>query len=422
MNLGNFSDPNNVQSEDDFVFQLPKYKIDGKEEEFIPVTTSKYIISSTKDILYPNKNLPDIQINKGTDSDENKFMLKEGKEDGTINKHTFNSSAKTIVYEPTDSEKKVINNDDKSPVGNALNIFIKYDRVVQIYNRSSTKAEFIRDVLDMINKNSYGLFKLVLQPKEQGGTVTIVDYKFAPDSMKKMIDTKPLPYRFKPTTINSIVKKFVFNFQMDNLVAGKMFFDSAAKIRDAYKNKGVTDPNKKTNSGIPPTPYSYKSFDNSAFGNADGWYSLNNVEVKRQEKLWQKLNEKKEVKDLKNETDSKIAKEPAPDLSAILKNKSVYYNVDNKKNIRLVYTDPQLIQNKIGEENIAQKSIISPIDISLTIDGFSGFRAGQCFHIDGVPEIYNTVGMFQITNIKHNITSEDGWSTTIEASLRVGLS
>jgi hypothetical protein len=128
------------------------------------------------------------------------------------------------------------------------------------------------------------------------------------------------------------------------------------------------------------------------------------------------------TKDLKNETDSKIAKEPSPDLSAVLKSKSIYYNVDNKKNVRLAYSDRDLIQNKIGEEDLAQKSIVSPIDISLTIDGFSGFRAGQCFHVDGVPEIYNKIGMFQITNIKHNITNEDGWSTTVEASLRVGLS
>lgn len=67
---------------------------------------------------------------------------------------------------------------------------------------------------------------------------------------------------------------------------------------------------------------------------------------------------------------------------------------------------------------IKPKSTLSPIDINLEIDGLSALSCGEYFEIDGVPEIYNQTGVFQITNTKHNI-SPDGWKTTIEAGHRI---
>jgi hypothetical protein len=414
MNLSTLGDPDNKDKvEDDFLFLLPTYKVKNNDTEVIPVHSSKYILSSSSDILFPNKNLPKISINTGTDSDENKFIIEPGTEDGTINKYTFNFSEKPIAYEPCDGPLITLTNDDKLVVGNALNIFLKYTTVLNLYNKSATRADFLRDILDLVNVNSYGLFKLVVQPMEQNGMVTVVDYKFSPNAIQ------PTTYRFKPTTINSIVRKFNFNFEMDSLIAGKMMFDSNALIRNGKLK--AKDKKSTTNTQAPAAKYSYRTLDASAFGNADGWYSLNNVEVKRQDNLVPKVNEKKPTTENLNKTDSKTTQDKAPDLSDIIKSKSKYYNVDAKQNVRLVYLDQQLIQSKIGDDGMPQKSILSPINVSLTIDGFSGFRSGQCFHIDGVPEIYNQLGAFQITNIKHSVSNEEGWLTTIEAGLHVGL-
>lgn len=94
-----------------------------------------------------------------------------------------------------------------------------------------------------------------------------------------------------------------------------------------------------------------------------------------------------------------------------------------KETKKLIYTDEVLIMNRINntdkDENKSKpaKSVLSPIDISLTVDGFSGFNCGQYFEVDGIPEIYNRTGVFQITNIKHSI-SENEWITVIEASHR----
>jgi hypothetical protein len=44
----------------------------------------------------------------------------------------------------------------------------------------------------------------------------------------------------------------------------------------------------------------------------------------------------------------------------------------------------------------------------------SGFSTGDYFFIDGVPEIYNQNGCFQIMSIQQGINN-DGWLTTITA-------
>jgi len=54
------------------------------------------------------------------------------------------------------------------------------------------------------------------------------------------------------------------------------------------------------------------------------------------------------------------------------------------------------------------------IHVTLTIDGLAGFNCGEYFHIDGLPETYNLLGVFRITNVKHNITDDNGWTTTLD--------
>ena len=90
---------------------------------------------------------------------------------------------------------------------------------------------------------------------------------------------------------------------------------------------------------------------------------------------------------------------------------------DDKKVSPIIYTNPSLIQNniKIIPNN---HSALTYLDISLGIDGMGGFSCGEYFHIDGVPEIYNRNGYFQITNVKHGIEGSE-WKTTIEAGYRI---
>jgi hypothetical protein len=87
----------------------------------------------------------------------------------------------------------------------------------------------------------------------------------------------------------------------------------------------------------------------------------------------------------------------------------------------LIFKDEPVVAKNILEkqaEDKFKKPTLSPIDVTITVDGFSGFTPGQYFRVDGIPEIYNQIGVFQITNTKHSISSE-GWKTTIEASHRI---
>jgi hypothetical protein len=61
-----------------------------------------------------------------------------------------------------------------------------------------------------------------------------------------------------------------------------------------------------------------------------------------------------------------------------------------------------------------------PIHVNIAVDGIAGIRCGEYFHIDGIPEMYNKNGIFQITNVKQGI-SNAGWQTTIEATYRTKI-
>jgi hypothetical protein len=205
---------------------------------------------------------------------------------------------------------------------------------------------------------------------------------------------------------------------MDALIAGNTFFNTSAALRTAAaKKNGLKD----ASGNLLPLPTErYRSFDYSSFSNADGYYSINNVEKLKQEKLWKNMGKAETPnKTTILDENTKSTREPPPDYSAVLASKEVKFKTKPNNNVRLIYTDRTYIQSKIKPEDSA-KSILTNIDITVTVDGFSGFRAGECFNILGIPQIYNEIGMFQITNIKHNITAE-GWVTILEASFRMGL-
>ena len=83
-----------------------------------------------------------------------------------------------------------------------------------------------------------------------------------------------------------------------------------------------------------------------------------------------------------------------------------------------IFTDGDFIKKKISAPKQDAKSTLSPIDVTLVLDGINGFNCGEYFRINGVPEIYNQIGVFQITNTKHSVSPE-GWRTTLEAQFRI---
>ena len=399
-----------------FKFNIPEYTDTSNKKYFaIPVTSNVNIISSDTDIIFPTSELPKF-VADGKDKNEI-GIAKDKRISGLINGYDFHTKIPYIIpnIEPKQSIK-VESGSDR--VGNALNIFINYETVVKAWNSSMTRIDFLEKILRICNQNSYGMFTLVFGLVENNSVPTIIDAKGAPND-KKIEDTI---YRFKPTTIKSNVLEFSFNFEMSNLVAGRQIFNSGKFIAEAKSKKEGTKPPINTEA-IELPPDAYKSIDNSTMGNADGWYSINNVELQSITAKFKKLQTLKV--DIPNPVDkeSETATTEANDISSVISDKTMNFLLTNSTTslTPLIFKNSAVISKSIfskQEEDGQKKPTLSPIDVTITVDGFSGFTPGQYFRVDGIPEIYNQIGVFQITNTKHSISSE-GWKTTIEASHRI---
>ena len=403
-----------------FGFNLPTY-MDGKKEiEVCPVIVHKYIMASTEQVIYPRKQLPKLNAPvKGKDGKppkNNNVITIDDKAhvDGTINKIDFDIVGKNLTVPVTNVKIECDSKKDQI-IGDALNIFVKYVDVVKAWHKSATRIDFLEQILNIINDNSYGSFKLVFGLQSENGLPTVVDYKYETPSVQKQ-NTAGEIYRFKPTTLNSIVKQFSFNFEMSSLVAGRTVFNSGKLLAKLKSDKNLPD------GKIPLPEETYKSIDTNTFGNADGWYSINKIEIVNLEKDLEKLKKEKDIEKGDPDTPKESATNEAEDMTQVLNNKSVNFLMTQgaKKTTLLIFQDKEWVKKQMFSktEDQEDRATLTPIDITLTIDGFSGFTCGQYFEIDGIPEIYNKLGVFQITNTKHSVSTE-GWTTTLEASYRL---
>jgi hypothetical protein len=415
-----------------FKFNLPTYKNkDGKELTILPVTSNRYIISSSDKVIFPTDTLPHIYApakpKEGQEPKEGDNVIKiipNDKRNGIINGYNFHTTEQLRV--PNDPTNQLIVPEGDSKLGDALNVFIKYEDVVKAWNSTYTRIDFLEKILNTINENGYGLFTLIYGNINDNSGGTIIDAKMtSSDNQVKKQNEKDI-YRFKPTTINSNVKQFSFNFEMSNLVAGRQIFNSGKLLEDAKKEQ----PNAADGKLVMPAS-AYKAIDNATMGNADGWYSINNVELIRITKNFEKAVAAAAAGKPQTDVPPKTSTTEAKDFTQIASTKSINFYLDIKKKNApkditvLIYKDSDLIYNAVngilgtqGATPNNKKSTLSPIEVTITIDGFSGFSPGQYFKVDGIPEIYNQTGVFQITNIKHNVAA-DGWNTTIEAGFRI---
>lgn len=411
-----------VNGNTEFEFPIEKYKIGSKEEECIPVRSHKNLISSSEVILFPGSIYTLRVDGKGNTA---KITLSDKTKDCKINGYSFNLSDKIFRTDEngTQIEIKFDSENQKYLVGNALNCFILYSEVVQIWKKSYTRLDFIEQIIKLINDNGYGLFDLKNASEKEYKKLSIIDFKLGAKDKQK-IETNEV-YRFKPTTLKSIVRNFTFNMELSNLVAGRTLFNTQKFIADSIvqKEKGINS----TDFGKLLEEKAYQSVDMSQYTTYDGYYSIDKVSLQSFLDNKGKLIKQYEdgvVKPPNNDDTSKTqttTKEESLQSLLMSKTKNFKLTNSNSEKLPLVFVDKELIQGYLSKEiseNIKTKSILTPIEVALTIDGLSGFSCGEYFHIDGVPETYNRDGVFQITNIKHSINN-DGWLTTIEAGWRI---
>lgn len=398
--------------DDSFLFNIPKYKIDGKDEEIIPLKIHKNLISSSDDVLYPNKQLVKFVAPVKGSKESDVVLVSDKRESATINGYSIEES-RTVSMTKADGTGEIIINplvkDSDIRNGNALNIFVKYKTIVQIWRASYTRIDFLEGVLKLINSNSYGLFRLIRGNIMETTSASVLDLKSTNDSKSQSTQSDDKIYRFKPATKNSIVRDFSFNFEMSNLVAGRTVFNAQRFLVESLKK--VKTPVDSTKIALPED--AYKNFDNSLFSNADGYYSINKIDLKALEKNYEEAIKRKAIPD-----PGPSEKNEAKNITELIDSKSIKFKFDKATIKTLVYTDTETIKKAMAQPSTDEKSTLTPIDITITIDGMSGFSCGEFFRINGVPEIYNEIGVFQITNTKHSV-SNDGWITTLEAGFRI---
>lgn len=384
---------------DDWEFTIPTYKSNLKDVECIPIRIHKNLISSSPEIIFPNESLPKFTGDKGG---IDIVVHPKERTDGRINGYSIKESLPLSLVR---GSGKITINEEKDDMfnGNALNIFIKWESVVQLWKKSYTRIDFLTGVLDIINSNSYGLFRLVYAPIVTGGKASIIDVKSTGEA-----DTGTSIYRFKVNSIKSIVKDFSFNFEMSNLVAGRTIFNAQRFLVDSFKN---VPKDKRTNIELPAD--AYRSYDNSLFSNADGYYSINVIDL---EALKETFKEAKDTDVVIPTNDNKPNE--AKNISEIIDNQTTKFKTLDSKDLKILIFNNIDVVYKLVQSKGRDVSTLTPIDVSLTIDGISGLSCGEYFHIDGVPEMYNKIGVFQITNISHTL-SVDGWDTKIEAGFRI---
>lgn len=395
------------------------------KKPIIPVHSDSNIISTTDLFILPG-DLPKIEVSlKGKkniitmagkiDDKTKKFIASTF--DGKINGKSFNLNTSEI-YDSNGKPIPILEN----KIGNLLNVFFRYDTFVQAYNQSYTQADILNNLLQSINDNMFGLCKLEFQKASDdndGSPLTIIDKKLPikPPTSNELKNV----HRFKIGSNGSIVKAFEFNMELSTLMQAQSLYSSQLALNKAI-NKGE---------GPDSEPVAQKddfaTADLSYAKNADGYYSINSIEVKlvKEAAAWndtiaKETNTTSGSAQAEKEKE-KTADEQKKEMVEVLESKFVKFKLKPKDTTPapngLIYLDTSLILKyvKIKPENT---TALTYLDISLKLDGIAGISCGEFFHIDGVPEIYNKNGYFQVTNVKHTI-DDKGWETTIEAGYRI---
>lgn len=383
------------------------YKFNNKD--LIPVTSNPYIISTNPYILIPGE-LPKVVPQKIEESNRIVVSTKE-KEKCLINGKSFNLN-NTELYDFEKGEPKTVSDItitstvtgktySKPPnTGNLLNIFVSYDRFLEILDVADSLTNILTPLLQAVNDTMLGLCSLEIQTiNEVGvGKLEIIDRKTQNSTVS--VTVPPYKFRIGPTITDkdnkvssSIVRSLTFNMEMSTLMQAQALYST--QLAMAKQNKKVsTDASKEIDN--------YVSADLSYAKNADGYFSINDMEVSIIKKM-----------PVPKEENTKTEKEQLEELKENITSKYTKFLIGNETK-NMVYQDSGLIQLYLLPKTTPNSLALTYLDITLAIDGMSGFSCGEYFQIEGIPEIYNKNGYFQILNVKQGI-DENGWKTTIDA-------
>lgn len=404
------------------------YEDEAGTKPIIPISSTTNIISPTADFILPG-DLPSIIVSKDANKKNVIILNSNEKNNCKIHGKSFNLTG------DKDAKNYTIYNKIKNPlvipstVGNLLNVYFNYNKFIDIYKQAYTQADIINAILETINQNMFGLTKLVLQKESDAPTnapLIIMDAKLK--TPKPQVAPEKI-FRFKIGALNSIVREFNFSTELSELMQAQALYSTQLAIAAARKGK-KDDTSVNLQDTKEPANLDFAK-------NSDGYFSINATEIRmvKEAEKWNptetetndstgKTKTAKEIADekaAKEKAKQKEAEEEIKNLSEVRNANYVKFKLNltdkNETPKNFIYTDPSIIQKEITKEP-ANTTTLTHIVITLAVDGIAGLRCGEFFHIDGIPEIYNKNGYFQIQNVKQGISSA-GWQTTIEAGFRI---
>jgi len=409
----------------DIIFKIPNDKnqkgsfdffdVGGAKDEIIPISIHKNMIAPTEDVLFPIETAAKITFDKNGNLVWNSTETEDNRINGLsilVNKdvnYLLNSDG---FFQLT--KIKLVPKGVNESIGNALNIFIDLGKIADCWERAISRVDFLAQILDIINQNSIGMLKLRYGTFRQDQDATVIDTRLSL-AFDKEATTGRKEYRFKPGTLKSNVREFSYNFELANFIAGATLYNAnafLANIKDA-KEKGKTTVDDILTE-LKPNQAIWKSIDYSSFANADGFFAVNQIQYVQLDEVLKQVEVKPKKED--KEDNAKLSQSNQKVIKKFKVGKLNYKTFVVNDNDWL-YNHMYATKGGKGNED-KFVSIPTPIDITVKIDGISGISFGELIKVDGVPEILNKVGHFYITDIKHNVDSQNGWTTTLNASFR----
>jgi hypothetical protein len=395
----------------DFKLNLPNsgntkiFKIGGgKYDEIVPIKIHKFITAQDGAVLFPNKSFPKYGVTeKGILTTDTKNLV-----DASINGKSIIVNEEVEFQHPSGNEK--INLKDPYVIGNALNIFIDYNRVITAWYQSYSRIDFLEQILELINDRSFGIFKLGYGNLYENSSATIIDFKLFSELNKTPTEKDParLDYRFNPLSINSIVRDFDFTFNMDSNAAAIAIQNANAFVA---QNRFGTDSVAPSSIEFRDRIYGLSSYSNHT--TVDGLYSINQIQYDKLLPPTGSFSKYESNDDNSTPYDVDYTTSESDNLI------NFKLNPNDKKSIQtLVVTNTNYLYTKLINDKSyfnTDTQVLTNISINFKLDGLSGFNIGETFTTDGVPEMRNKIGEFRINNIQHTMDNQNGWLTTIEA-------
>ncbi len=332
---------------------------------------------------------------------------------------------------------------------NLGDLFINFDRVLAIFRTEKSVELALKKVLDMLNLESHGVFKLrLVSDGTISKNVSVVDTNWNMDTVKKSDDSENIDdvFEFKVFSPNTVVNSVDLNMTMggssianrlaiQGMTAERMLFPSSEQMK---VDIALADTTRDVGENQFFTHLPVKSKKNSDD------YIMKQVGVFKDSTIKKVPNteqQKAEAAEI-DQANKQMALSSFSDFKALKKKDKkaekpfdAEYQKYKKDVVDLVdFDQPKYFPRNIFVEDLGSyfkfkvkdsevqtqsfANVLLPYTLTFTIYGISGIIPGNRLRIDYLPERYRTRTYFVVKQVSHEL-SPTGWKTTISADMKL---